>query len=125
MIYSRLTFETPMLASGPFFEPPVTVKCKCPISIADVQRIVAEYFSIPRMEMTSARRSREIARPRQVAMYLAREFTPCSMPAIGRRFGRDHTTIMWGIRRIKELIETDAELATDVETLRGEIGRLA
>jgi chromosomal replication initiator protein len=69
--------------------------------------------------MHSARRARAVARPRQVAMYLAKQLTPRSLPEIGRKFGnRDHTTVMHAIRRIDELRAVDAVLNEDVETLR-------
>lgn len=92
------------------------------IRIAEIQMATAMRFNIPLREMTSARRYREVARPRQVAMYLARELTPHSLPQIGRLFGdRDHTTVIHALRRIEELIETDGELAANVEWLRGEL----
>jgi chromosomal replication initiator protein len=81
------------------------------ITVARIQSVVAEVCDIPLIEMTSQRRAREVARPRQVAMYLAKEMTPRSLPEIGRRFGgRDHTTVMHAIRQIKRLRFEDAEL---------------
>lgn len=89
------------------------------ITVASIMGVVADYYGIPLYEMTSARRSREVARPRQVAMYLARELTPKSLPDIGMRFGgRDHTTVMHALRRIDRLIQEDAEIAEDVDVLR-------
>src|SRR3546814_12581730 len=65
------------------------------ITIDDIQRRVAEHYRLKPADMVSARRAREVARPRQVAMYLAKRLTPRSLPEIGRRFGgRDHTTVM-------------------------------
>jgi chromosomal replication initiator protein len=62
---------------------------------------------------------RTIARPRQIAMYLSKQLTPRSLPEIGRRFGgRDHTTIMHGVRRIEELKTTDSQLSDDLQLLR-------
>ena len=70
-------------------------------------------------DMQSARRARAVARPRQVAMYLAKQLTPRSLPEIGRKFGgRDHTTVMYAIRKIEELRAIDAVLSEDIETLR-------
>jgi len=70
-------------------------------------------------DMVSARRARAVARPRQVAMYLAKQLTPRSLPEIGRKFGgRDHTTVMHAIRRIEELRALDMTLNEDVEQLR-------
>ena len=69
--------------------------------------------------MFSARRARQIARPRLIAMFLAKNLTSLSYPEIGRRFGnRDHTTIMHAVRKIEELMETDASLADDVSLLK-------
>ena len=89
------------------------------ITIEEIQKRVAEHFRVKLSDMHSARRARAVARPRQVAMYLAKQLTPRSLPEIGRRFGnRDHTTVMHAIRRIDELRAVDAVLNEDVETLR-------
>jgi chromosomal replication initiator protein len=89
------------------------------VTIDEIQRRVAEHFNVRFAEMTSARRARVFARPRQVAMYLSKQLTSRSLPEIGRKFGgRDHTTVMHGVRRIEELKETDPALAEDVELLR-------
>jgi chromosomal replication initiator protein len=88
------------------------------ITIDEIQRSVCEHYGIRHAEMTSARRAREVARPRQVAMYLAKRLTPRSLPEIGRRFGgRDHTTVIHAIKRIKELRAADSELDSDVRSL--------
>lgn len=124
LIYSRLTVTEPMIVHGgcPNL---IQVAPKSGLTIVDIQRAVSTYFGLPFDEMKSARRARDVARPRQIAMFLAKEFTPRSLPEIGRRFGgRDHTTVIHAIRRIKELIETNADLASDVTKLRGEIERL-
>jgi chromosomal replication initiator protein len=89
------------------------------VTIDEIQRRVAEHFNIRFAEMTSARRARAFARPRQVAMYLSKQLTSRSLPEIGRKFGgRDHTTVMHAVRRIEELKDTDPVLAEDVELLR-------
>jgi len=89
------------------------------ITIEEIQKRVAEHFNIKLSEMHSSRRSRAIARPRQVAMYLAKQLTARSLPEIGRKFGgRDHTTVMHAVRKIEELRQTDAGFAEDVELLR-------
>jgi len=76
---------------------------------------VAEYYALKMADLLSARRAREVARPRQVAMYLAKKLTPRSLPEIGRRFGgRDHTTVMHAVKRIEELRAADSELNNDV-----------
>jgi len=89
------------------------------VTIDEIQRKVAEHFTIKLGEMTSDRRARAVARPRQVAMYLAKQLTTRSLPQIGRKFGgRDHTTVMHAVRKIEELTRTDPSLAEDVELLR-------
>jgi len=89
------------------------------IKVADIQREVADWFSIPLAEMTSQRRFREVARPRQIAMYLAKELTPKSLPEIGRRFGnRDHTTVIYAIKQVEKLCSIDAEFEEDVASCR-------
>ncbi len=89
------------------------------VTIDEIQRRVAEHFNIKMAEMTSARRARVVARPRQVAMYLAKQLTQRSLPEIGRKFGgRDHTTVMHAVRKIDELLVSDRALAEDVELLR-------
>ena len=89
------------------------------VTIDDIQKRVAEHFNIRVADMHSARRARAVARPRQVAMYLAKQLTSRSLPEIGRKFGgRDHTTVMHAVRRIDELMQNDSTLSEDVELLR-------
>ena len=89
------------------------------ITIEDIQKRVAEHYNIRLSEMHSARRARVVARPRQVAMFLAKQLTSRSLPEIGRKFGgRDHTTVMHAVKRINELRESDSNLAEDVDLLR-------
>ena len=93
------------------------------ISVDDIQRKVAEHYNIRLSDMHSPRRARTVARPRQVAMYLAKALTEHSLPEIGRKFGgRDHTTIMHGVRRIEELVVSDQGIQEDVALLRRVIG---
>ncbi|MDX9862178.1 MAG: helix-turn-helix domain-containing protein [Rhodospirillales bacterium] len=88
-------------------------------SIDLVQRVTAQVFEIPAHEMKSARRMRRFARPRQVAMFLARELTPKSLPEIGRAFGgRDHTTVMHAIETVGELLARDPDLRRLVDRVR-------
>ena len=88
------------------------------ITIEEIQTQVAEHFRIRKAEMTSARRAREVARPRQVAMYLSKQLTPKSLPDIGRRFGgRDHTTVIHAVRQIEKLRASDHELDADIRLL--------
>ena len=80
---------------------------------------MAEHFNIRLADMHSARRSRSVARPRQVAMYLAKQLTSRSLPEIGRKFGgRDHTTVMHAVKKVDELRDIDSSFAEDVELLK-------
>jgi hypothetical protein len=86
--------------------------------VARIKRVVAGYYHIPEIEMVSARRSRMVARPRQVAMYLAKKLTPKSLTDIGRCFGnRDHSTVIHGISKVERLIEQDHNFKDEVTTL--------
>ena len=87
-------------------------------TIDEIQKKVAEYFNISVKEMQSSRRARTVARPRQVAMYLAKQLTSRSLPEIGRKFDRDHTTVMHAVRKVEELILEDSSLAENVDSLR-------
>ncbi len=88
------------------------------ITIDEIQKRVSEHFRIRQAEMVSARRAREVARPRQIAMYLAKQLTPRSLPEIGRRFGgRDHTTVIHAVRQIERLRGIDTDIDNDVRTL--------
>ncbi|GGH39084.1 chromosomal replication initiator protein DnaA [Cribrihabitans marinus] len=89
------------------------------ITVEEIQRKVSEYYNIRMSDIIGPKRLRAFARPRQVAMYLCKQLTSRSLPEIGRRFGgRDHTTVMHGVRRIEELKSTDGQIAEDVEMLR-------
>ncbi len=88
------------------------------ITIDEIQKKVTEHYNIRLSDMHSPRRSRSIARPRQVAMYLAKSITTRSLPEIGRKFGgRDHTTVIHAIKTIEEIMANDPGLAEDVELL--------
>jgi len=87
-------------------------------TIDQIQKKVAEHFNIKISDMHSARRSRTIARPRQIAMYLAKNLTTRSLPEIGRKFGgRDHTTVIHAIKKVEELKKNDSNFTEDVEIL--------
>jgi len=89
------------------------------VTIEEIQKRVAEHWNIRLADMSSARRARAVARPRQVAMYLAKQLTSRSLPEIGRKFGnRDHTTVMHAVARVAELTEQDADFRERVELLR-------
>ena len=88
------------------------------LTMEEIQKRVAEHFKIRVSDMSSARRSRVVARPRQVAMYLSKQLTSRSLPEIGRAFGgRDHTTVMHAVRKVEELSKSDSAFAEDVELL--------
>jgi chromosomal replication initiator protein len=88
------------------------------ITVEEIQRKVSDHYNIRLSDMIGPKRLRSFARPRQVAMYLCKQMTTRSLPEIGRRFGgRDHTTVMHGVRRIEELKQSDVQIAEDVELL--------
>ena len=89
------------------------------ISVDVIQKRVAAHYGVRVSEMFSARRARNIARPRQIAMYLAKNLTSLSYPEIGRQFGgRDHTTVMHAVKTIENLMKSDAQLAEDVKLIK-------
>jgi len=99
--------------------PPAGYNLTPHVTVREIQEAVCEHFDIPMIEMISDRRARPVARPRQIAMYFSREFTPFSLPNIGRFFGgRDHTTIMHGITQVERLIREDKEVRHQVKTIR-------
>lgn len=92
--------------------------------IAEIQSAVCAHFALPRDAMTATSRFTRVARPRQIAMYLAKRLTTRSLPEIGRKFGnRDHSTVIHAVRRISELIEADGEVERDVRAIRDGIER--
>lgn len=89
------------------------------VKIEDIQRVVSKHYNVTKADLLSARRTRTIVRPRQIAMYLAKMMTPRSLPEIGRRFGnRDHTTVLHAVRKIEELARADNSLAQEIELLK-------
>jgi chromosomal replication initiator protein len=89
------------------------------VTIEDIQKRVASHFNVRHADMFSERRSRSVARPRQIAMYLAKQLTQRSLPEIGRKFGgRDHTTVMHAVRKVEELRAQDPAFTEDVDMLR-------
>jgi len=88
-------------------------------SIESIQNIVAAHFNLNIQEMLSARRSRSLARPRQIAMYLAKQYTTNSLPDIGRKFSnRDHTTVIHAVKKIDELIKKDNEIKQNIAEIK-------
>lgn len=89
------------------------------VTIEEIKKKVADHYRVRLADMTSARRSKAIVRPRQVAMYLCKQLTQRSLPEIGRHFGgRDHTTVIHAIKKIEQLLGTDGDLSEDVNLLR-------
>lgn len=92
------------------------------VKIEDIQRIVARQYNVSRADLLSSRRTANVVRPRQVAMYLAKTLTLRSLPEIGRRFGgRDHTTVLHAVRKIEGLVGNDTMLADEIEVLKRQL----
>lgn len=89
------------------------------VTIEEIQRRVAEHYNIKLADMSSPRRARQVSRPRQIAMYLAKQLTTKSLPDIGRGFGgRDHTTVMHAVKKVEELAAGDISFAEDIDLLK-------
>ena len=92
------------------------------VKIEDIQRVVARQYNVSRADLLSSRRTANVVRPRQVAMYLAKTLTLRSLPEIGRRFGgRDHTTVLHAVRKIEGLVGNDMALAEEIEILKRQL----
>jgi chromosomal replication initiator protein len=92
------------------------------VKIEDIQRVVARQYNVSRADLLSSRRTANVVRPRQVAMYLAKTLTLRSLPEIGRRFGgRDHTTVLHAVRKIENLVSKDVSLAEEIELLKRQL----
>lgn len=92
------------------------------LKVEDIQRVTAQHFAVSRGDLLSGRKTRDVLRPRQVAMYLAKELTPGSYPNIARHFNRDHTAVLLAARKIGQLLERDAELAQHVARICDKLG---
>ena len=89
------------------------------VRIEDILRIVSRHYKVPRNDILSSRRSRDVVRPRQIAMYLAKALTSRSLPEIGRRFGgRDHTTVLHSVRKVEQMMKDDGDLCQEIELLK-------
>ncbi len=89
------------------------------VTMDEIIKKTCEYYKLRQVDMISQNRQRAIARPRQMAMYLCKRLTQRSLPEIGKKFGgRDHTTILYGVRKIEELMQADSQIAEDAELLR-------
>jgi len=92
------------------------------VKIEDIQRVVARQYNVSRSDLLSSRRTANVVRPRQVAMYLAKTLTLRSLPEIGRRFGgRDHTTVLHAVRKIEALVARDVALSDEVDLLKRQL----
>jgi chromosomal replication initiator protein len=92
------------------------------VKIEDIQRVVARQYNVSRADLLSSRRTANVVRPRQVAMYLAKTLTLRSLPEIGRRFGgRDHTTVLHAVRKIENLVGNDTVFAEEIEALKRQL----
>ncbi|HEV7291162.1 MAG TPA: chromosomal replication initiator protein DnaA [Devosia sp.] len=89
------------------------------VRIEDILKMVSRHYKVPRNELLSARRSRDVVRPRQIAMFLAKALTSRSLPEIGRRFGgRDHTTVLHSVRKVEQMMKDDHDLCQEIELLK-------
>ena len=92
------------------------------VTIDEIQKLVSSHFELKPLDLVSARRSRSVARPRQIAMYLAKRLTTRSLPELGRKFGgRDHSTVIHAVRKIEELRDTDRDIDAAVRVLMREL----
>ena len=89
------------------------------VKIEEIQKLVASHYNVTRADILSARRTANVVRPRQIAMYLSKVLTPRSLPEIGRRFGgRDHTTVLHAVRKIEALAGSDGRLSEEIDLLK-------
>lgn len=94
------------------------------MTIDEIQKAVSAHFDLKPIDLLSARRAVAVARPRQIAMYLAKRLTTRSLPEIGRKFGnRDHSTVIHAVRRIEELRGTDRDIDSAVASLMRQLER--
>lgn len=105
---------------------PVILACDVPQRrvprMEEIQRVVAHRYNLRRIDLLSSRRTANVVRPRQVAMYLAKTLTLRSLPEIGRRFGgRDHTTVLHAVRKIGEMVRNDAQFAAEIAAVRAAV----
>ncbi|WP_031229474.1 chromosomal replication initiator protein DnaA [Asticcacaulis sp. YBE204] len=99
-------------------QPNLKVSAERRVTVDEIQKLTADHFALKQADLLSERRTRSVARPRQVAMWLCKQNTTRSYPDIGRRFGgRDHTTVLHAVKKIEELLQSDEQIAKDVEAL--------
>lgn len=99
-------------------QPNLKVSAERRVTVDEIQKLTADHFALKQADLLSERRTRSVARPRQVAMWLCKQHTTRSYPDIGRRFGgRDHTTVLHAVKKVEELLQSDEQIAKDVEAL--------
>ncbi|MEI9902727.1 MAG: chromosomal replication initiator protein DnaA, partial [Asticcacaulis sp.] len=109
-----LTLEQAMA----LLQPNLKVAVERRVTVDEIQKLTADHFGLKQSDLLSERRTRSVARPRQVAMWLCKQHTTRSYPDIGRRFGgRDHTTVLHAVKKVEELLTSDDQIARDVEAL--------
>ena len=119
---ARIQNKTPTLQDAKLILKDLLNNMQSVISIEDIQKIVVAYYNLSMNDFLSARRSRHIARPRQIAMYLSKKLTTKSLPEIGRKFtGRDHTTVIHAIKKIEELMSKDRQFEYEVQSITDRI----
>lgn len=119
---ARIQNKTPSLQDAKLILKDLLNNMQSVISIEDIQKIVVSYYNLSMTDFLSARRSRHIARPRQIAMYLSKKLTTKSLPEIGRKFtGRDHTTVIHAIKKIEELMSKDRQFEYEVQSITDRI----
>lgn len=128
ILEARLVDE--IVTIEPWFYPPA-IKIADPViewhgprmpKVEEIQRKTAEHYGVKRFDIISQRRTANIVRPRQVAMYLTKQLTLRSLPDIGRRFGgRDHTTVLHAVKKMERLVAVDAALASTIAAIRAGI----
>jgi chromosomal replication initiator protein len=120
--YAMLTGETVDLAFAQATLGDMLRGAQRRVTIDEIQKAVSEHFELKPLDLISARRARAVARPRQIAMYLAKRLTTRSLPEIGRKFGgRDHSTVIHAVRRIEELRDSDRDVDGAVRVLLGRL----
>ncbi|MBN2497699.1 MAG: chromosomal replication initiator protein DnaA [Deltaproteobacteria bacterium] len=99
-----------------------TLGCTTPLNIEDVQKAVGSFFNVKLSELKGNRRHRSISRPRQIAMYICRNYLNSTYPDIGNRFNKDHSTAISAIRNVEKLIETDLSIREAIEAIKRQLG---
>ena len=119
---ARIQNKTPTLQDAKLILKDLLNNMQSVISIEDIQKFVVAFYNLSMNDFLSARRSRHIARPRQIAMYLSKKLTTKSLPEIGRKFtGRDHTTVIHAIKKIEELMSKDRQFEHEVQSITDRI----